>query len=102
MKLTKGNVSRILTKGGVSRSLIVRGRVRGGGGVTEGFSYIDYYQQPENILYIEYVRRTSSYGQASYEEYLLRKTEKIQKIVELLTEKGFKVENESGKIKVTL
>lgn len=98
MKLTKGNVSRVLVAGGVARSVIVRGRIRGLGGVTEGFEYI---KESSDSFLLGYTRRSGSYS--GYESFLERRAEKIQKMVALLLEKGFKAEvEETDYVRVTL
>jgi hypothetical protein len=97
MKLTKGNVSRVLVKGGVARSVIIRGRIRGLGDMTEGFTYI---KESSNSLVLDYQNFTGSRRSESFFE---RRAENIQKMVALLLEKGFKAEvTENNYVRVTL
>jgi hypothetical protein len=94
MKVTKGNISKVLIKASVSKSVISRGRVCSG--VTEGFEYI---QESESFVSIGYAKRSSSYS--SHEIWFPRKQAALKSIAEALAGAGFKVELKEFSVEVS-
>ena len=85
MKVTKGNISKVLGNAGVRKSVVSRGRVCSG--ITEGFGY--HHETPVNIQ-IAYYNRSSSY--LKREIWIPIWEEQIQKIFNALIQAGFNAE----------
>lgn len=94
MKLTKGNVTKLLTNNGVSKSKTYRGRITQE--ATEGFLYANV---TFDSIVISYRNRTSSF--ASRETWLARHTEKIQQIVEVINANGFVATTDGHYVTIT-
>lgn len=94
MKLTKANVTKLLTSNGITKSVTYRGRITQN--ATEGFEYERV--TPESLL-IGYRSRSSSF--ASYEIWSARKKEKVEKIVETLNANGFVATTDGHYVTVT-
>lgn len=94
MKLTKANVTKLLTSNGITKSVMYRGRITQN--ATEGFEY--ERSTPESLV-LGYRSRSSSF--ATYEIWTARKKEKLQKIVEVLNANGFVVTTDGNYVTVT-
>ena len=90
MKVTKANITKILSNAGVSKSLVTRGRVISG--MTEGFSYVS---DDIDVLILDYNKASSSY--LAWDKFEPRYKEIMNRIVDALTNAGYKVtKSQSG------
>jgi hypothetical protein len=88
VKLTKGNLTKILSNAGLSKSVVTRGRVISG--MTEGFQYVDFYGQQDNdVVILEYTKASSSY--LGWDKFQPRHTERMGRMLTALSEAGFNV-----------
>ena len=90
MKITKANITKVLNKAGVSKSVVTRGRCISG--MTEGFSYVS---DDSDVLILDYNRASSSY--LKWEQFEPRYTERMNRMFDALNDAGLKVtKSQSG------
>ncbi len=90
MKITKANITKVLSNAGVSKSVVTRGRCISG--MTEGFSYVS---DDSDVLILDYNKASSSY--LAWDKFEPRYIERMNRMVDALTNAGYKVtKSQSG------